>query len=103
SKLKHCYHNYSYKQNVPVTSTFVPNKHLPKIEKKDPNFYYTKYIVHLLPPIFTDASLNANENAHQMMELDYRQKVAAYEKIYGKKLNYDFLDWDIAGWRGHLS
>src|SRR5699024_12385114 len=91
------------KQNVTVNYTVVEIKDLPKIEKKDPNLYETKYIVHVLTPIFPDVSLNANENAHKMMELDYRQKVAAYEKIYCKKLNYDFLDWDIAGWRGHLS
>lgn len=94
---------FAAKQNVPVISTFVEIKDLPKVEKKDANFYETKYIVHVLKSIYPDVSLSANENAHHMMEQDYKQKVAAYEKIYGKKLNYDFLDWDIAGWRGHLS
>lgn len=102
-KLQRGAYYFAAKQNVPVISTFVEIKDLPKVEKKDTNFYETKYIVHVLKPIYPDVSLSANENAHHMMEQDYKQKVAAYEKIYGKKLNYDFLDWDIAGWRGHLS
>ncbi len=102
-KLQRGAYYFAAKQNVPVISTFVEIKDLPKVEKKDANFYETKYIVHVLDPIYPDVSLSANENAHHMMEQDYKQKVAVYEKIYGKKLNYDFLDWDIAGWRGHLS
>ncbi len=102
-KLQRGAYYFAAKQNVPAISLFNEIKDLPKTEKKDPNFYETKYIVHVLPPIFPDVSLSANENAHKMMEQDYQQKVAAYEKIYGKKLNYDFTDWDIAGWRGHLS
>lgn len=102
-KLQRGAYYFAAKQNVPVISLFIEIRDLPKIEKKDSNFYETKYIVHVLQPIFPDVSLSANENAHKMMEQDYQQKVAAYEKIYGKKLNYDFTDWDIAGWRGHLS
>lgn len=102
-KLQRGAYYFAAKQNVPVISLFIEISDLPKIEKKDSNFYETKYIVHVLQPIFPDVSLNANENAHKMMKQDYQQKVAAYEKIYGKKLNYDFTDWDIAGWRGHLS
>lgn len=102
-KLQRGAYYFAAKQNVPVISLFIEIRDLPKIEKKDSNFYETKYIVHVLQPIFPDFSLSANENAHKMMEQDYQQKVAAYEKIYGKKLNYDFTDWDIAGWRGHLS
>ena len=102
-KLQRGAYYFAAKQNVPVISLFIEIRDLPKIEKKDSNFYETKYIVHVLQPIFPYVSLSANENAHKMMEQDYQQKVAAYEKIYGKKLNYDFTDWDIAGWRGHLS
>ena len=102
-KLQRGAYYFAAKQNVPVISLFIEISDLSKIEKKDSNFYETKYIVHVLQPIFPDVSLSANENAHKMMEQDYQQKVAAYEKIYGKKLNYDFTDWDIAGWRGHLS
>lgn len=102
-KLQRGAYYFAAKQNVPIISTFVEIKDMPKVEKTDPNFYETRYIVHVLPPIFPDNSLSANENSRIMMAQDYQQKVAAYEKAYGKKLNYDFLDWDIAGWKGHLS
>lgn len=102
-KLQRGAYYFAAKQNVPIISTFVEIQDLPKVEKKDANFYETKYIVHVLPPIFPNTTLNANENSRKMMKQDYEQKVAAYEEAYGKKLNYDFLDWDIAGWKGHLS
>ena len=35
-----------------------------------------------------------------MCEQDFNQKKEAYEKAYGKELNYDFEYEDIAGWIG---
>lgn len=93
---------FAAKQNVPIISVFVEIQNLPKLEKKNDNFYQTKYIVHVLPVIYPDVTLSEKENSIQMMKKDYEQKVAAYEKIYGKKLDYDFKPEDIAGWRGNL-
>ncbi|MGQ5709954.1 lysophospholipid acyltransferase family protein [Lactobacillus sp. PSON] len=91
---------FAAKQNVPIISTFVEIQATDKLEKGSDEFYQTKYIVHVLPTIYPDNTLNANQNSKKMMEQDYKQKVAAYEKAYGKKLDYDFTNWDIAGWRG---
>ncbi|TSO25590.1 lysophospholipid acyltransferase family protein [Lactobacillus sp. LL6] len=93
---------FAAKQNVPIISTFVEIQATDKLEKNNDEFYQTKYIVHVLPTIYPDNTLNANLNSKRMMEQDYKQKVAAYEKIYGKKLDYDFTEWDIAGWRGKV-
>lgn len=90
---------FAAKQNVPIISTFTEIKVLPQLEKKDHNFYRTKYIVHVLPIIYPELRQSVKENSYQMMQKDYQQKVTAYEKIYHKKLNYDFSSWDIAGWR----
>ncbi len=90
---------FAAKQNVPIISTFVEIKTLLKLEKNNPDFYQTKYIVHVLPVIYPNLKLNDRQNSYQMMKKDYQQKVEAYEKIYHKKLNYDFTPWDIAGWR----
>ena len=98
-KLRRGAYYFAAEQNVPIVSTFIEIQPLPKLEKDHPDFYQTKYIVHVLPTIYPDASLNAHDNSKQMMEKDYQKKVAAYEQIYGKKLNYDFTPWDIAGWR----
>ena len=98
-KLQRGAYYFAAKQNVPVISTFVEIQDLPRLEKKNPDFYQTKYIVHVLPVIYPDVTLNLKKRSEKMMEQDYEQKVAAYERVYGKKLDYDFTPWDIAGWR----
>lgn len=85
---------------VPVISTFVEIRELPKVEKRDPNFNQTAYTVHVLPPIYPDLRLSVNVRSKKMMDQDYQQKVAAYERVYGRRLDYNFTPWDIAGWRG---
>lgn len=86
-------------QNVPIISVFTEIDTIDKLEKDHPNFYQTKYVVHVLPTIYPDNKLTANENSKQMMALDYQQKVAAYEQAYHRKLTPTFTPWDIAGWR----
>ena len=98
-ELKRGAYYFAAKQNVPVISTFIEIQSTAKIEKNHPNFYQTKYVVHVLPPIFPDVKLTANENSKLMMKRDYQQKVAAYEKAYQCKLDLAFTPWDIAGWR----
>ncbi len=98
-ELKRGAYYFAAKQNVPVISTFIEIQSTAKIEKNHPNFYQTKYVVHVLPPIFPNVKLTANENSKLMMKRDYQQKVAAYEKAYQRKLDLAFTPWDIAGWR----
>lgn len=86
---------YAALNNVPIVSCFVEIRELP--EKDNDEFYKTKYIMHVLKTIYPDKELSVRENSKIMMETDYRQKVEAYEKAYGKKLTYDFEDDDIAG------
>ncbi|BDR59817.1 lysophospholipid acyltransferase family protein [Lactobacillus xylocopicola] len=86
-------------QNVPIISTFIEIKTSNKLEKGHPDFLKTKYIVHVLPPIYPNTKLSVNENSKWMMERDYQQKVTAYEQVYHRKLDYSFTAWDIAGWR----
>lgn len=90
---------FAAKQNVPIISTFVEIESTNKLEKNSTEFYQNKYIVHVLPTIYPDNSLNPNQNSKMMMKQDYKQKVEAYEKCYRKKLDYDFTAWDIAGWK----
>jgi hypothetical protein len=91
---------FAAKCNVPMISTFVEIQDLPKLEKKNRNFYQTHYVVHVLGrPLPGPDQERPCDNATEMMEKDYALKVACYEKVYGKKLDYDFTDWDIAGWR----
>lgn len=91
---------YAARANAPIISCFTEIIDLPKAEKNNDDFYQTRYRLHVLPLIWPDPQLSVNENAKLMMEKDYAQKKAAYEKAYQKKLDYRFTLHDIAGWRG---
>ncbi len=88
---------YAAQNMVPIISCFVEIETIPG-KKTIGGFYRNRYIMHILPMIFPDPDKNVRENSMQMMETDYQQKKDAYEKAYGKPLDYTFEPWDIAGW-----
>lgn len=94
--LKRGAYYYASILQAPIISCFVEIVDLPQWEKE--HFHRVKYILHVLPVIYPDKSLSNREDSKKMMEIDYRQKKEAYEKAYGKKLDYTFSNWDIAGW-----
>lgn len=100
--LKNGAYYYAAKNKVPIISCFVEIQNLPKPEKKAPHFNKTKIILHILSPIYPDPHLSIRANAKKMCEIDYNQKKAAYEKAYGKKLDYTFDNSDIAGYDGPI-
>lgn len=94
---------YAAKNKVPIISCFVEIQDLLKAEHNAPNFNKTKKILHILPTIYPDPNLSIKANEKRMCKIDYEQKKAAYEKAYGKKLNYDFENSDIAGYHGPIA
>jgi len=87
---------YAAVNHVPIISCFVEIRELPGKENEE--FYKTRYVMHILKPIYPDPDKSVRENSQEMMRQDYRQKVAAYEQAYGETLTYDFKTEDIAGW-----
>lgn len=87
---------YAAKLGVPVISCFVEMRDLP--EKDTEEFYKVKYVLHVLGVIYPDKEKNARENSFIMRDADFSLKKAAYERIYGKELDYTFEPSDIAGW-----
>lgn len=87
---------YAAVNHVPIVSCFVEIRDLPGQENDQ--FHKTRYVMHILPPIYPDPAKSDRENSEEMMAQDYQQKVAAYEQAYGKKLTYAFDESDIAGW-----
>lgn len=81
---------------VPVIPCFVEIVDGSRHESAD--FLETSYVMHVLDPIHPDPALSDRQNSVAMCAQDYRQKVEAYEQAYGKKLDYAFDAWDIAGW-----
>ena len=87
---------YAARANVPIISLFIEIRDIE--EKETDEFYKTRFYVHILKPIYPKNNLNVRENSIWMMNQDYKQKKEAYERIYNKKLTYEFSDDDIAGW-----
>ena len=94
--LKRGAYYYAAKTGVPVLSCFVEIRDLEELDT--PEFHKVRYVLHVLPTIFPDPEKSVRENSLAMCEQDYRQKKAAYEAAYGKKLDYRFEPGDIAGW-----
>ena len=88
---------YADKFNQPIISTFTEIQATSKRELFQRDFYKTKKILHILPTIYPNPDLKIRENMQRMAEIDYRQKKAAYEKYYQRKLTTDFSYEDIAG------
>lgn len=89
---------YAAKMNVPVVSCFVELQDKRGYEWGHPEFHPTRRILHVLPTIYPNERLTVDENARRMRDIDYAQKKQAYEKAYGKKLDYKFSYDDIAGY-----
>ena len=89
---------YAAKFNVPIISCFVEIR--VGAEDENEEFFKTEYTVHILPTIYPDKTKNISVDSRRMMHQDYEQKVQAYEKAYGKKIDEPFGMSDIAGWKG---
>lgn len=83
--------------DVPVVPCFVEILDTNKPDNEE--FFESKYVLHVLPTIYPDESKTVRENSIEMMNKDFEQKKTAYEKAYGKKLDYTFSEDDIANWR----
>ena len=86
---------FAAKNNVPIISCFV--EMVDTDEEETEEFNKVKYVLHVLPAIYPDKEKTPKENSKTMMEIDYKQKIEAYEKAYNKKLDYSFDYEDIAG------
>ena len=89
---------YAAENQVPVISCFVEIQDCPDCRENE-EFLKTRYVVHILPPIYPDPNCSPRDNSYRMMQQDQAQKQEAYEKAYGKPLRYDFDPEDIAGWK----
>ena len=86
--------------DVPVLPCFVEILDTKKPDNDE--FFESKYVVHILPPIYPDDNKSIRQNSIDMAASDYELKKAAYEKAYGKKLDYAFEKSDIANWRKEI-
>ena len=87
---------FAARYNVPVIPCFVEMQDLPKPLAE--GFHDVRLVVHILDPLWPDPAKSERQNSFDLCQADYQAKVAAYERIYGKPLDYGFTRWDIAGW-----
>ncbi len=88
---------YAAKLNIPIISCFVE---MIDLEEDDTDeFKKVKYVLHILEILYPEPNRTTKENTETLAVRDYELKKACYEKVYGKKLTYQFDSSDIAGWK----
>ena len=87
---------FAAQANAPVVPIFVEMIDTDKDDNDQ--FKELQYIVHVLDPIYPDPKKSDRQNSIDMAKQDYDERVACYEKAYGKKLDYKFSYSDIAGY-----
>lgn len=95
--LKRGAYHFAAKLNVPLISCFVEMIDTDKQENDE--FNKVKYRLHILDTLYPDAHKSARVASEELCRMDYALKKAAYERVYGKPLEYSFEKSDIAGWR----
>lgn len=87
---------YAAETGAPVVSCFVE---ITDLNQKDTEeFYKVRYTLHILEVLYPDPEKSVKENSILLSKRDYELKKQAYEKAYGKPLDYKFEPPDIAGW-----
>ncbi|MGM9601175.1 MAG: lysophospholipid acyltransferase family protein [Faecousia sp.] len=94
---KGAYH-FAAKLHVPVISCFIEMRDEQEMDAE--NFRKVRYTLHILDVLYPDPEKSVHANSAMLCEKDYALKKEAYERIYGKPLNYAFEPSDIAGWTG---
>ena len=89
---------YASELSVPIIPCFVEMRETGEIGGD--GFYIIKHIIHVLPPIYPDTSLDKRARYQKMREEDARKKRECYEKVYGNSVDSPFKpENDIAGYR----
>lgn len=91
---------YAAKLNVPIISCFVEMIDTDVPDGKSGHFNKVRYVLHVLGVLYPQSDKTSKENTEFLAEADYTLKKECYEKVYSKKLTYDFDTYDIAGFKG---
>lgn len=95
--MRGAYH-FAAQLNRPVVSCFVEMRDTDEMDTDQ--FRKVRYTLHILDVLYPNPQKSLRENSIWLCREDYELKKAAYERIYGKPLRYDFEPSDIAGWVG---
>jgi 1-acyl-sn-glycerol-3-phosphate acyltransferase len=77
----------AYRAGVPVVPMFITMQHSDVI---GPDGYpLQRHTLHILPPVYPDASLGEKKGAEKMMEEAFSAVKGKYEEVYGLPLRYE--------------
>ncbi len=85
------------KYNVPIIPTFIAMHERENEYDKD-GFNKVDFTLYVMEPLYPDMAKTIKEQKEELKVKDYELKSKAYEEAYGKKLDYKFENWDIAGY-----
>ena len=91
---------YAAKLGVPIISCFVEMIDTDIPDGKTGKFNKVRYVLHVLGVLYPSADKTSKENTEYLSQTDYDLKRECYERVYSKKLTYDFDVSDIAGYKG---
>ncbi len=77
---------FAAKNNVPVVPCFVTLRK--KNDRRGETPENIAYTIHVMPPLYADASLTVRQSAEKMRSENFELCRAVYEKVYGKPLVY---------------
>ena len=98
--LKKGAYNFAAKLNMPIVSCFV--EIIDTDEDDTEEFKKVRYVLHILDTLYPDPNKTVKQNSEELSLKDYELKKSAYERAYGKPLDYKFENRDIAGWKKGL-
>ncbi len=88
---------YAVEFGVPIVPCFVEMQNTEGYDEL--GFKNVKHILHVMKPIYPDTSLSPREAREKMLEEDFSAKRECYERVYGIKLDDEFIpERDIAGY-----
>ena len=86
--------HYALRFDVPVIPCFITFKYR-KFAKDKFGLPKRKFIIHIMPPIYADKTLDKNQNIELMKAKNFAMCKAKYEEFYHKKLVYTCKDADF--------
>lgn len=90
-------YHFAYDFGVPIIPCFVEMQEYEGYDEL--GFRNVKHTLHVMPPIYPDKQLSARDGRAKMREIDTAYKKECYERVYGIKLDDEFVpERDIAGY-----
>ncbi len=91
-------YHYAAEFGVPILPCFTEMRE--EEDTDDIGFYRVRHILHIMPPIYPDSTLDKRNAREKLYIADGEAKRECYERVYGVPLESEFIpERDIAGYK----